>query len=282
MERKHTKIMKKIGFIGCGNMAKAMIGGMLKSGLVKAENIIASAKTRESLEEAKREFENFYVANQNETIQTTLDNKEVVKKSDIIFVAVKPHLYDAVIQAVMEDASDKIFVSIAPGQSITHLENLMGAQTKILRAMPNTPALVGEGVSAVCRNANIDDEEYLILKQLLSGFGTVEEIEERLFDAVTAVAGSSPAYVFMFIEAMADAAVLQGMPRAQAYRLASQAVLGSAKMVLASGKHPAQLKDAVCSPGGTTIEGVAMLEETGMRSSVIQAMNAVYEKSKMM
>ncbi len=282
METKHQEIRKKIGFIGCGNMAKAMIGGMLKSGLVKAENIIASAKTQQSLEEAKREFENLDVINQNHTIQTTLDNGEVVQKSDIIFVAVKPHLYDVVIQAVTGEAKGKIFVSIAPGKSIAHLENLMGAQAKILRAMPNTPALVGEGVSAVCRNANIDDEEYLILKQLLSSFGTVEEIEERLFEAVISVAGSSPAYVFMFIEAMADAAVLQGMPRAQAYRLASQAVLGSAKMVLASGKHPAQLKDAVCSPGGTTIEGVAMLEEAGMRSSVIQAMNAVYEKSRKM
>ncbi|MDO5096677.1 MAG: pyrroline-5-carboxylate reductase [Peptostreptococcaceae bacterium] len=281
METKHQEITKKIGFIGCGNMAKAMIGGMLKSGLVKAGNIIAGAKTKQSLEKAKQEFA-LDIKNQNHTIQTTLDNKEVVQKSDIIFVAVKPHLYDNVLQSVMEEGKGKIFVSIAPGKSIAHLENLMGAQAKILRAMPNTPALVGEGVTAICRNANIDDEEYSILKQLLSSFGTVEEIEERLFDAVISVAGSSPAYVFMFIEAMADAAVLQGMPRAQAYRLASQAVLGSAKMVLASGKHPAELKDAVCSPGGTTIEGVAMLEETGMRSSVIQAMNAVYEKSRKM
>lgn len=281
METRHQEIKKKIGFIGCGNMAKAMIGGMLKSGLVKAGNIIAGAKTQQSLEKAKQEFA-LDIKNQNHTIQTTLDNKEVVQKSDIIFVAVKPHLYDNVLQSVMEEGKGKIFVSIAPGKSIAHLENLMGAQAKILRAMPNTPALVGEGVTAICRNANIDDEEYSILKQLLSSFGTVEEIEERLFDAVISVAGSSPAYVFMFIEAMADAAVLQGMPRAQAYRLASQAVLGSAKMVLASGKHPAELKDAVCSPGGTTIEGVAMLEETGMRSSVIQAMNAVYEKSRKM
>lgn len=145
--------------------------------------------------------------------------------------------------------------------------------------MPNTPAMVGEGVTAICPNKNITNEDMEVLESIIGTFGTVERVEEKLFDAVVAVSGSSPAYVFMFIEAMADAAVLQGMARDKAYRFAAQAVLGSAKMVLDTGKHPGALKDMVCSPGGTTIEGVAVLEEKGMRSAVIEAMNAVYDKS---
>ena len=263
------KMNKKIGFIGCGNMAKAMITSIIKAELVAPQSVFASDGYQPSLDDAKARL----------VINTTMDNKEVVKSSDVIFLAVKPNIYDAVMQEIAPLVDGKLIVSIAPGKTLAYLENGLGKDTKILRTMPNTPAMVGEGVTAICPNNNVTKEDQEILETIIGTFGTVERIDEKLFDAVVAVSGSSPAYVFMFIEAMADAAVLQGMARDKAYRFAAQAVLGSAKMVLDTNKHPGALKDMVCSPGGTTIEGVAVLEEKGMRSAVIQAMNAVYYKS---
>lgn len=263
------KMNKKIGFIGCGNMAKAMITSIIKAELVAPQSVFASDGYQPSLDDAKARL----------GINTTMDNKEVVKSSDVIFLAVKPNIYDAVMQEIAPLVDGKLIVSIAPGKTLAYLENGLGKDTKILRTMPNTPAMVGEGVTAICPNNNVTKEDQEVLETIIGTFGTVERIDEKLFDAVVAVSGSSPAYVFMFIEAMADAAVLQGMARDKAYRFAAQAVLGSAKMVLDTNKHPGALKDMVCSPGGTTIEGVAVLEEKGMRSAVIQAMNAVYYKS---
>lgn len=263
------KMNKKIGFIGCGNMAKAMITSIIKAELVGSESVFASDGYQPSLDDAKTCL----------GINTTMDNKEVVKSSDVIFLAVKPNIYDAVMQEIAPLVDGKLIVSIAPGKTLAYLENGLGKDTKILRTMPNTPAMVGEGVTAICPNNNVTKEDQEVLETIIGTFGTAERIDEKLFDAVVAVSGSSPAYVFMFIEAMADAAVLQGMARDKAYRFAAQAVLGSAKMVLDTNKHPGALKDMVCSPGGTTIEGVAVLEEKGMRSAVIQAMNAVYYKS---
>ena len=251
--------MKKIGFIGAGNMAGAIIGGSVKSNLVKSENVIASAKTMANLERLQQEY----------NINVTLDSKEVVKNSDIVFMAVKPNIFDGVLEGVADLIDDKkIVVSIAAG--------------KIVRTMPNTPALVNEGMSALCPNKNIEDEELKIVKDIFDSFGKSEVVGEYLIDAVIGVSGSSPAYVFMFIEAMADAAVMAGMPRKQAYNFAAQSVLGSAKMVLESGKHPGELKDMVCSPAGTTIDAVKVLENEGMRSAVINAVCACVEKSREM
>ena len=248
--------MKKIGFIGAGNMAGAIIGGIVKSNLVKSENVIASAKTMANLERLQQEY----------NINVTLDSKEVVKNSDIVFMAVKPNIFDGVLEGVADLIDDKkIVVSIAAGKSI-----------------PNTPALVNEGMSALCPNKNIEDEELKIVKDIFDSFGKSEVVGEYLIDAVIGVSGSSPAYVFMFIEAMADAAVMAGMPRKQAYNFAAQSVLGSAKMVLESGKHPGELKDMVCSPAGTTIDAVKVLENEGMRSAVINAVCACVEKSRKM
>lgn len=151
---------------------------------------------------------------------------------------------------------------------------------KIVRTMPNTPALVGEGITGVCKNELVTEEELSYICKIFSGFGKAEVLSEKLMDVVVSVSGSSPAYVFLFIEAMADAAVADGMPRAQAYKFAAQAVYGSAKMVLETGKHPGELKDMVCSPGGTTIEAVRVLEEKGFRSSVIEAMKACVKVAK--
>ena len=176
--------------------------------------------------------------------------------------------------------SHQIIVTIAPGQTIERLEHLFGKTLKLVRTMPNTPALVGEGITAVCKNKEVTEDELRYICKILEGFGKVEVVDEHLMDVVVSVSGSSPAYVFMFIEAMADAAVADGMPRKQAYEFAAQAVLGSAKMVLETGKHPGELKDMVCSPGGTTIEAVRVLEEKGLRSTIFEAMKACTKKAK--
>lgn len=264
---------KKIGFIGSGNMAKAMIGGIVKSKLVDSNNIIASDLNELALENVKNEY----------GINVTTNSKEVVKFSDIVIVAVKPNVYDIVLEGVKELVDDKkIIVTIAAGKTIESIENVIGNDKKVIRTMPNTPALVNEGMSALCKNKNITDEELNIVKEIFNSFGKAEIVNEYLIDSVIGVSGSAPAYVFMFIEAMADAAVLAGMPRNQAYTFAAQAVMGSAKMVLETGKHPGELKDMVCSPGGTTIEAVKTLEAEGFRSAVIKAIGDCIEKSKEM
>lgn len=263
--------MKKIGFIGAGNMAGAIIGGIIKSNLVESQNVIASAKTMTNLNKLKDEY----------NINVTLDAREVVKNSDIVFMAVKPNIFDGVLESVKDLIGDeKIVVSIAAGKSISSMENIIGDDKKIIRTMPNTPALVNEGMSALCPNKNIEDAELKIVKGIFDSFGKSEVVGEYLIDSVIGVSGSSPAYVFMFIEAMADAAVEQGMPRAQAYKFAAQAVMGSAKMVLETGKHPGELKDMVCSPAGTTIKAVRVLEKEGLRSAVIEAMDACADAAR--
>ena len=264
---------KKIGFIGSGNMGRAMIGGIISSGLVPASHLIASAKTQATLDTLSEQY----------GIRTTLDNETVAVESDIIFLAVKPYLYETVIKEIKDSVTDdKIIVAIAAGQTISRIESLFSKDIKLVRTMPNTPAMVGEGMTAACRNEFVTDEELEGAKKILSAFGKVEVVSEHLMDVVVSVSGSSPAYVFMFIEAMADAAVADGMPRAQAYQFAAQAVLGSAKMVLETGKHPGELKDMVCSPAGTTIQAVRVLEEKGMRSAVIEAMMKCLDISRNM
>ena len=227
----------KLGFIGTGNMASAIMGGIISKGVIPADEIIGADLFAPGRERVKEKF----------GIHVTADNNEVVEKADVVLLSVKPQFYKDV---------------------------------KIVRCMPNTPAMVGEGMTAACPNEHMTEEEIEYVKTLLSSFSLVEIVPEKLMDTVTAVSGSSPAYVFMFIEAMADAAVLDGMPRAQAYKFAAQAVLGSAKMVLDTGKHPGELKDMVCSPAGTTIDAVRVLEECGFRGTIIDAVQTCVEKSR--
>lgn len=266
-------IDKMIGFIGAGNMGSAMIDGICKSSQVTSSQIIASDYSSESLERLKNTY----------AIDTTPANETVAQRSDILFLAVKPNKLAEVIPPIAAHIKTScIVVSIAAGQSIATLEGLFGKDIKLVRAMPNTPALVGEGMSALSPNKNVTDAELNEIIELFNCFGKAEVVPESLMDAVTGVSGSSPAYVYMFIEAMADAAVADGMPRPQAYRFAAQSVYGAAKMVLETGKHPGELKDAVCSPGGTTIEAVAVLEEKGFRNAVISAQRACSDKSREM
>lgn len=261
----------KLGFIGAGNMAKAMMGGILKNGIFKPEEVIASDLYAPGLEATKESL----------GINVTTDNKEVASQSEVLVLAVKPQFYTAVIEEIRDLIQEnQIVVTIAPGKTLEYLGETFAHPVKIVRTMPNTPALVGEGITGVCKNELVTEEELKYVCSILEGFGKAEVLPERLMDVVVSVSGSSPAYVFMFIEAMADAAVADGMPRPQAYKFAAQAVLGSAKMVLETGKHPGELKDMVCSPGGTTIEAVRVLEEKGFRSAVFEAMKTCAAKSR--
>lgn len=261
----------KIGFIGCGNMASAIIGGILRNRIAEREDIVASAAGENSLKKAKDSF----------GICTTPDNCAAAAQSDILFLAVKPQQYENVIMQVRDLITEKqIVVSIAPGKTLAWLGEKFGKPVKIVRCMPNTPALVGEGMTAAVPNEQVTEEEMKTICRILNAFGKTEVIGEHLMDAVVSVSGSSPAYVYMMIEAMADAAVADGMPRALAYEFAAQAVMGSAKMVLETGKHPGELKDMVCSPAGTTIEAVRVLEKKGFRSGIMEAMKACTAKAK--
>ncbi len=261
----------KIGFIGTGNMGSAMMGGMIKAGVVEPENVMASDIFQAVVDDVAEKY----------NVNTSTNNRDVVDFANIIFLAVKPQYLAGAIDGIKDmDFSDKVVVSIAAGQSLEKLNGMFGKELKLIRVMPNTPALVGEGMSALSPNELVTDDESETVLKLFESFGEAEIVPEKLQDAVVGISGSSPAYVYMFIEALADGAVAEGMPRTQAYKFAAQAVLGSAKMVLETGEHPGALKDAVCSPGGTTIEAVATLEALGFRNAVIEAERVCIDKSR--
>ncbi|WP_299996447.1 pyrroline-5-carboxylate reductase [uncultured Clostridium sp.] len=264
---------RKIGIIGCGNMGRAMLSALLKSSDISNDDIIVSTKRENSAEKIRNDFK----------VKTTLVNSEVAERSNILFLAVKPHFFKEVIEEIKDKINnDTIIISIAAGITISQIEEWFGKDIKLVRSMPNTPALVGEGMSAICPNKNITSDELNYVGKLYNSFGKYEILEEKDFHAFIALCGSSPAYVFMFIEAMADAGVKLGIPRAKAYKLVEQSVLGSAKLALETGKHPGVLKDEVCSPSGTTIDAVIDLERNGLRSTVISAVEKCAEKSKNM
>lgn len=262
-----------IGFIGLGNMAKAMISGMLAKEIVDAAELIGSARTEATREAVRKTY--------GMTVYES--NQQVAEEAEVLVLAVKPQMMEGVIKEIRDSIKpDALIVSIAAGKTLSWIENAFGKEIRLVRCMPNTPALVMAGCSGVCRNAKVSDDAMAFCMKLFESFGLAEEVPEKLIDAVGAVSGSSPAFVFMFLEALADGAVKAGMPRTQAYRFAAQAVMGSAKLMLETGKHPGELKDMVCSPGGTTIEGVQVLEEMGLRSSVMGAVEACVEKTKQM
>lgn len=263
----------KIGFIGCGNMASAIISGILKKGLFTKEEILVSNRTQEGKERSEKKL----------GVEATLDNCRVVREASVVVLAVKPQFCKEVIEEVREEVrDDQLFISIAAGKSLEWLEKALGGAHRIIRLMPNTPAMVGEGMTSISPNERATETDVELVKRITESFGKSEIVPERLIDPVMSLSGSSPAYVYMLIEAMADAGVADGMPRRQAYQFAAQAVLGSAKMVLETGMHPGELKDMVCSPGGTTIEAVGVLEKAGFRSAIFEAMRACVEKGKKM
>ncbi len=261
----------KIGMIGIGHIGSAMIRGMAAKGKIEKANIIIYDKNRAAAEELAKEL----------GIQAADSAAALAEAAEVIVIAVNPQFVSAVAEEIRDRITDdKLVISVALGQTKEKLEGYFKRPVKLVRAMPNTPALVGEAVTAVSPGSNVSEEELAKARKALECFGSTEILAESVMEAAVAVSGSSPAYVYMFIEAMADGAVLEGMPRDLAYRFAAQAVLGSAKMVLETGLHPGQLKDAVCTPGGSTIAAVRVLEEKGLRSAVIEGMKACTDTAK--
>ena len=265
--------MAKIGFIGTGNMGRAMVKGLAQSGLYQQQDLYIYDRNLTVAKELAQDL----------GIQSTETPQALVKACDRIIFAVKPNVLPAVLRALVpEVTADKVVISVAAGISLEKLASILGADHKIVRVMPNTPALVGMGMSAVTQNDQVTQAELAEVLAIFASFGKAEAVSESLIDAVVGVSGSAPAYVYLFIEALADGAVMEGMPRAQAYEFAAQTVMGSAQMVLETGQHPGELKDMVCSPGGTTIAAVKTLEEAGLRAAVIQAVQVAAEKNREM
>lgn len=263
--------MNKIGFIGTGAMGSAMINGIIKADIVKPSDIYVYDLDVQKLQSLCKES----------GVNAVIDSIELVKLCEYVILAVKPNVVKTVLSEIKEVfADDKVLISIAAGIPLKTYKAALGEDKKVIRALPNTPAIIGEGMTLISFDECVNNDDKNDAMSILGALGKVECMEEKLMSEVVALTSSSPAYIFMMIEAMADAAVLSGIPRQTAYRLASQAVAGSAKMVAETGKHPGELKDQVCSPAGTTIEAVAALEKNGFRNSIIQAMNECTKKAQ--
>ncbi len=266
--------MRTLGLIGAGNMGSAILRGMLDAGYVKASQMVVCDASRRRMEELSEEIPGAIYC--DEPI-------DLVEQCDMVILALKPHQIQSLLDNVRQALDGKAIISIAAGWTTDMLAQALEDTTATyLRVMPNTPAMVGEGMTALCDDTTFSKDDFDFAKGIFDAVGRTVVLPERLFDGVVAISGSSPAYIFMLIEAMADAGVKEGLPRACAYEMAAQSVLGSALMVLSSGTHPASLKDAVCSPGGTTIEAVEVLERKGFRAAVMDAMGACAEKSRQM
>jgi pyrroline-5-carboxylate reductase len=252
---------RRIAFLGGGAMAEALIGGLLAAG-VRPTDVCASdpdPARRKHLEE-------------RHGIETTAENAQAVGERDVVVVAVKPGVVPQALAAAQGAGGDPLWISIAAGVSLDDLEDALSADARIVRAMPNTPALVGAGATVFCGNARVSAEDTSLARALFQSVGTAFTLaDEALLDAVTGLSGSGPAYVFVFLEALADAGVRVGLPRELAMDLAAQTVYGASKLARESGRHPAQLKDQVASPGGTTIAGLERIEAGGLRAAVYEA-----------
>lgn len=257
----------KIGFIGAGNMGGAIIGGLIASKKTNAKDLYAYDPDKEKLNVLG-----------DKGVNVNLSMEDICELCDVIILAVKPQIFHKVLPEIV--SSKPVYVSIAAGISIKFMKDNLPEGARIIRAMPNTPALIGKGVTVLSADKGVTEEEVENVKFIFDCVGITEIADEKLMDAVVAASGSSPAYVYMLIEAMVDAAVSQGLPRQMAYNICASAVEGSALMVLKTGKHPGELKDMVCSPGGTTIEAVSSLEADGFYATIIKAMEKCSEKSK--
>ncbi|MBQ8185001.1 MAG: pyrroline-5-carboxylate reductase [Lachnospiraceae bacterium] len=262
--------MATIGFIGMGNMGSAILKGALQA--FAPEELVFTALSDQTKQRVWKET----------GVPYALSNAECANNCKYLILAVKPQYYDAVLKQIHYVVTSRhVVISLAPGITSEKLKEELGADCRIIRAMPNTPAAIGEGMTGLAYNREeFSGEELAVIEKLFGSIGKYEQVEERLMSAVVCASGSSPAFVYMFIEALADGAVRFGMPRDKAYAFAAQAVAGAAKMVMETGEHPGSLKDKVCSPGGTTIAGVAALEEAGFRSAVMKACAACFEKSE--
>ncbi len=257
-----------ISFIGAGNIASAIIGGITKENFIKKENIFIYDVSEAVCEKYKKD--GFKVAS---------DMAEVLSAGDVIFLTVKPQFYPSVLEK-MDKIKDKIIVTVAPGITISKVKSYLDSSNSVIRTMPNTPLMVGEGMTVIAGEKGISEDKLSYVSDMFEKSGKVIKMKEELIDSAIGVFSSSPAYVYMFIEALADGGVFNGIDRQSALTLAAQAVLGSAKMVLETGLHPAELKDMVCSPNGTTIRAVKALEDNGFRGSILNAMDECYKRAK--
>lgn len=259
--------MALIGFIGMGNMGTAILKGVKHS--FDNSDIIFHSNSIEKMEKISSE----------ENISFVASNKEVVNNSKYIVLAVKPQVYDKIIEEINDVLTEeKVVISLAPGFTIEQLKDKLSC-AKVVRTMPNTPAMIGEGMTGVCYKPNeLTEEETNIIHRIFSSIGKMKVIDEKYINSIVCASGSSPAYVFMFIEALADSIVKCGLPRKDAYEFVAQTVVGSAKLMLETNMHPGELKDMVCSPGGTTIAGVSELEKNGFRKAIFEATQACFDK----
>jgi pyrroline-5-carboxylate reductase len=263
-------LSQTIGFIGAGQMARALAKGFVEAGLVKPEQIVAS----DPVPAAAQEFAAQVAA------KTLPSNLAVVERASVIFLATKPQSMAAVFAELSGKVSpDKLFVSIAAGVPIAKLSEGLKSP-RVVRVMPNTPALVGEGASAYALGPGATAADSQLVGQLLSAVGKALVVEEKLLDAVTGLSGSGPAFVYVMIEALSDGGVRMGLPRDVAAALAAQTVRGAAAMVIETGEHTSVLKDRVASPGGTTIAGLQVLEDRGLRAALIAAVEAATRRSQ--
>ena len=261
--------MPIVGFIGTGNMGSALARAAAKS--PRTESLLLSNRTAEKARLLARELG---------AEQT--DNRSVAAKADYMFFAVKPQLLDGMLAEILETLHGRrdrfVIVSMVAGKDLAKLRSLLGDDVPVIRIMPNIPVQVGGGVTMFCASPEVTEEEKETLRSLLAASGIVSELEEHLMDAATGVTGCGPAFAAMFVEALADGAVACGLPRRQAIAYAAQMMMGTAKLLLETGEHPGALKDRVCSPGGSTIQGVRKLEERAFRAAVTDAVIATYEK----
>lgn len=261
--------MKKIGVIGYGNIGEAIISGMLKSSLIKADDVLVSSRNEKKIKKAIHEL----------GIGVTRSNLKVVEFSDILIIAVKPIQMAHVLEEIKDHIkADQVLVSVVSSVQIEDIEKIIGPK-KVVRSMLNTPVMVNEGMSALAIGEQVTFKEESYIVELFKSFGAVEIVDEKYMDVITAVSGTSPAYVFMLIEAMADGGVLMGLPRRKAYIMSAQSVMGAAKMVLESEQHPGELKDMVCSPGGSTIDGVYTLEINNFRGTIMKTIKDATNKA---
>ena len=262
----------RLGVIGAGNMGEAILRGYLTSGYAASEKTAVYDPDLEKCRALERDL----------GVSVADSLADLIEKSDLLLIAVKPNICTHLFKEQFDRFENKAVVSIAAGWGGERLKKALPATTRVLRVMPNTPAMIGEGMIVFESGDSLTDEERAFAETMFGSVGDVISLEPKLMDAVTAVSGSGPAYVYLFIEALADGGVKAGLPRSIALKLAAQTVKGSAMMVSETGVHPGELKDRVCSPGGTTIEAVAVLEQTGFRGSVIAAVDACREKSERM
>ncbi len=261
----------RIACIGAGNMGSAMVRGMLRANVVSPARITLSNHKKAKLKTLKKEL----------GIRVTDDNAQAVQKADVVILAIKPQILPGVLSEIKDQACNgALFLSVAAGIPTSLIENLLGGKTRVIRAMPNIAAAVGEAATALCPGKFARKKDMRLARQLFETCGTVQEIKEELMDAVTGLSGTGPMYVFIIIEALSDAGVRMGLAREDATRLATQSVLGAARMVQETGQHPIYLKDLVTSPGGTAINALYSMEKTGLRAVLMEAVETATVRSR--